>query len=105
MDGQGRCPDNVFVERLWRTVMYGGGFVRGYRDVPELRRGLGAYFPFYNGERRHQSLDYRTPPEVYRAGRRPGGSGRPLPPRPPLSPLVKWTPGREGRSEDFCHWQ
>ena len=67
MDGRGRCLDNVFVERLWRTVKYEDVYLRGYEAVPELERGLGRYFPFYNEERLHQSLDYRTPAEVYRA--------------------------------------
>ena len=69
MDGRGRCLDNVFVERLWRTVKYEDVFLRGYGSVPELERGLRAYFAFYNGERLHQSLGYKTPAEVYRAGR------------------------------------
>jgi len=67
MDGKGRCLDNIFVERLWRTVKYEDVFIRGYEAVPDLRQGLAAYFPFYNEERRHQSLGYRTPAEVYRA--------------------------------------
>jgi putative transposase len=66
MDGKGRCLDNVFVERLWRTVKYEDLYLRGYETVPELGQGLGRYFPFYNEERPHQSLDYRTPAEVYR---------------------------------------
>jgi putative transposase len=65
MDGRGRCLDNVFVERLWRTVKYEDVYLRCYETVPELERGLRAYFAFYNGERLHQSLDYRTPAEVY----------------------------------------
>jgi putative transposase len=68
MDGKGRCLDNVFVERLWRTVKYEDIYPRGYREVPELRRGLGVYFPFYNVQRHHQWLDYRTPAAVYRGG-------------------------------------
>lgn len=67
MDGRGRCLDNVFVERLWRTVKYEDVYLRGYESVPELEKGLRAYFTFYNGERLHQSLDYRTPAAVYRA--------------------------------------
>ena len=67
--GEGRCLDNVFVERLWRTVKYEDIYLRGYEAVPELQQGLGRYFPFYNEERFHQSLDYRTPAEVYREGR------------------------------------
>jgi putative transposase len=69
MDGRGRCLDNVFVERLWRSVKYEDIYLHGYEGVPELRTGLGRYFPFYNEERLHQSLEYRTPGEVYRATR------------------------------------
>ena len=65
MDGRGRCLDNVFVERLWRSVKYEDVYLRGYETVPELERGLAAYFRFYNQERLHQSLDYRTPAEVH----------------------------------------
>jgi putative transposase len=71
MDGRGRCLDNVFVERLWRSVKYEDVFLKGYETVPELERGLGQYFPFYNEERPHQALEYRTPRQVYEAdGRR-----------------------------------
>lgn len=66
MDGRGRCLDNVFVERLWRTVKYENVFLRRYETVPELESGLRSYFAFYNGERLHQSLGYRPPVEVYR---------------------------------------
>jgi putative transposase len=66
MDGRGRCLDNVFVERLWRTVKYEDVYLRGYEVVPELQRGLDRYFRFYNEERPHQSLEGRTPWEVYR---------------------------------------
>ena len=65
MDGRGRCLDNVFVERLWRSVKYEDVYLRGYESVPELERGLTAYFRFYNQERLHQSLEYRTPAEVH----------------------------------------
>ncbi len=67
MDGRGRALDNVFVERLWRTVKYEDIYIRGYESVPELHRGLGGYFGFYNDERPHQSLGYGTPAAVYRA--------------------------------------
>lgn len=67
MDGRGRCLDNVFVERLWRSVKYEDVYLKGYESVPELERGLHAYFGFYNTERMHQSLDYRTPAQVYAA--------------------------------------
>jgi len=66
MDGRGRCLDNVFVERLWRSVKYEDVYLRGYERAPELGEGLGRYFRYYNEERLHQSLDYRTPWEVYR---------------------------------------
>ena len=66
MDGRGRALDNVFVERLWRSVKYEDIYIRGYDAVPELHRGLGRYFGFYNDERLHQSLGYRTPAAVYR---------------------------------------
>jgi putative transposase len=65
MDGRGRYLDNVFVERLWRSVKYENVYLRGYETVPQLHKGLGCYFPFYNTERLHQSLDYRTPAAVY----------------------------------------
>src|SRR3954451_22840711 len=65
MDGRGRALDNVFVERLWRSVKYEDLYIRGYEDVPELRRGLGRYFAFYNYARLHQALGYRTPAVVY----------------------------------------
>jgi putative transposase len=68
MDGRRRWLDNVFVERLWRSVKYEDVYVRGYEVVPALEEGLGRYFPFYNEERPHQSLGYRTPAAVYRGG-------------------------------------
>jgi putative transposase len=73
MDGVGRCLDNVFVERLWRSVKYEDIYVRCYEAVPGLQVGLRRYFPFYNEERLHQSLGYRTPAEVYWEGRRAAG--------------------------------
>jgi putative transposase len=66
MDGRGRALDNVFVERLWRSVKYEDIYIQGYDTVPALHRGLARYFAFYNDERPHQSLDYRTPAAVYR---------------------------------------
>jgi len=66
LDGRGRAWDNVFVERLWRSVKYEDIYIRGYDAVPELHRGLGRYFSFYNDERLHQALGYRTPAAVYR---------------------------------------
>ena len=72
MDGKGRCLDNVFVERRWRTVKYEDIYLWGYESVPQLQRGLGRYFPYYNEERLHQALDYRTPAQVYRQGHKAG---------------------------------
>ncbi len=65
MDGRGRAFDNIFVERLWRSVKYEEVYLKDYRNVAEARVSLGHYFPFYNGERIHQSLDYRTPQNVH----------------------------------------
>jgi putative transposase len=72
MDGRGRCLDNVFVERLWRSVKYEDVYLRGYEAVPQLQEGLGRYFPYYNTERLHQALDYQTPAAIYREKRRAG---------------------------------
>ena len=66
MDGKGRCLDNVFVERLWRSLKYEDIYIKRYESVPALRVGLADYFRDYNHERLHQSLDYRTPASVYR---------------------------------------
>jgi putative transposase len=65
MDGRGRALDNVFVERLWRAVKYENIYLMDYGAVPQLDTGLHSYFHFYNHERLHQSLDYRTPAEVH----------------------------------------
>jgi putative transposase len=70
MDGKGRWADNVFVERLWRTVKQEELYLKRYETVPLLQAGLKAYFPFYNEGRPHQALDYRTPAQVYRESRR-----------------------------------
>jgi putative transposase len=65
MDGRGRVLDNIFVERLWRTVKYEDIYIKGYATVAELEAGLAEYFWFYNHERPHQALEYQTPAEVY----------------------------------------
>jgi putative transposase len=65
MDGRGRVFDNIFVERLWRTVKYEDIYIKDYVTVPALTTGLDHYFSFYNHERLHQSLGYRTPAEVH----------------------------------------
>lgn len=65
MDGRGRYLDNIFIERLWRTVKYEDVYLKGYSTMSETYRGLSDYFSFYNNERLHQSFDYRTPAKVY----------------------------------------
>ena len=65
MDGKGRCLDNVFVERLWRSLKYEEVYLHAYDDVAEARAGIGRYMAFYNDERSHQSLGYQTPAAFY----------------------------------------
>ncbi len=65
MDGKGSYNDNLFIERLWRSVKYEEVYLKAYQDGREARIGLGNYFRFYNTERPHQALGYRTPAEVY----------------------------------------
>jgi putative transposase len=68
MDGKGRWIDNVFIERLWRSVKYEEVYLRGYANGTEARHSLTRYFSFYNDKRLHENLDYTTPDEVYFAG-------------------------------------
>lgn len=65
MDGKGSYNDNLFIERLWRSVKYEEVYLKAYRDGREARAGIGSYFRFYNAERPHQALGYRTPAEVF----------------------------------------
>jgi len=65
MDGKGSYSDNLFVERLWRSVKYEEVYLKAYQDGKEARVGIGNYFRFYNAERPHQALGYRTPAEVF----------------------------------------
>ena len=72
MDGRGRCWDNIFIERLWRSLKYEdiylkGYELKGYETVAEIRQGVDRYFEFYNQDRFHQALGYATPAQVYRA--------------------------------------
>src|ERR1700690_1333281 len=67
MDGRGRCMDNIFIERLWRSLKYEEVYLKDYTSVTEARTGIERYFRFYNQERLHQSLDYRTPAGIYLA--------------------------------------
>jgi putative transposase len=71
MDGRGRAFDNIFIERLWRSVKYEEVYLHDYRRVIEAIIGLGNYFKFYNEKRLHQSLDYQTPEAIYRQGVNP----------------------------------
>jgi putative transposase len=68
MDGSGRALDNVFIERLWRSLKYECVFIHDFSSLAELNHGLSDYFAFYNNERHHQSLDYKKPRDVYFAG-------------------------------------
>ena len=64
MDGKGRYLDNIFIERLWRTIKYEEVYLKKYESGIEAKNGLELYMPFYNKERLHQSLNYKTPYEV-----------------------------------------
>ena len=72
MDGKGRYCDNIFAERLWPTVKYEVVYLKAYASASEARRELGAYFRYYNNQRPHQALGYRTPAEVF-----PGAANAP----------------------------
>src|SRR5208282_5166825 len=75
MDGKGRCMDNIFVERLWRSLKYEEVYLNAYASLPrrkpgvaDAKAGIGAWLSFYNEERQHQSLGYRTPRQIYQEG-------------------------------------
>jgi putative transposase len=68
MDGKGRCMDNIFVERLWRSLKYEEVYLHAYATVAEAKTGIGSWLDFYNTERQHQSLGYRTPRQNYQGG-------------------------------------
>jgi putative transposase len=67
MDGKGRFLDNIFIERLWRSLKYEEVFIKAYASVAEARRSIGAWLNFYNDERKHQALGYRTPSQIFAA--------------------------------------
>ena len=73
MDGKGRFMDNIFVERLWRSLKYEEVYLKAYDGVADARAGITAWVTFYNDERVHQTLGYRTPREVFEARCRPVG--------------------------------
>jgi len=91
MDGRGRVFDNIFSERLWRTVKYEEVYLKDYADPREAREGLRAYFRFYNEQRPHQALDYRTPAEVYE-GRAGGERDRAAARTVAGTPVALWAP-------------
>ena len=76
MDGRGRFSDNIFVERLWRSLKYEEVYLRAYESVAEARQAITAYFEFYNDERLHQALDYRAPRQVFEEALRGASSAR-----------------------------
>ncbi len=65
MDGKGRAIDNIFTERLWRSLKYEEVYLKDYQSPKEARKGISQYLDFYNHERLHQSLNYQTPAEVH----------------------------------------
>ena len=65
MDGRGRAMDNIFTERLWRSVKYEEVYIKDYGNVSDARQGIGSYMIFYNHERPHQALNYKTPEELH----------------------------------------
>jgi len=87
MDGRGRWMDNVFVERLWRTVKHEDVYLRCYENPRQLHQGLDRFFRHYNEERPHQALEYKTPTEVHSAGRgwNPNNGRSPLHPDAPTN--------------------
>ena len=106
MDGRGRAADNIFVERLWRTVKYKDIYLREYETLSAVQIGLKVYFPFYNSERGHQSLGYQTPDVVYATGQGGGAKiidkfGRPA--KPESAPRPTDESARQGAAQQvFC---
>ena len=90
MDGKGRYQDNIFVERLWRTVKYEEVYLKAYASAGEARRGLVAYFRFYNDQRPHQALGYRTPGKVSSEGRAPQNEESTVGRWPPETDVVSY---------------
>jgi putative transposase len=107
MDGRGRAADNIFVERLWRTVKYEDIYLKDYENLAQVQVGLKTYFAFYNGERRHQSLRYQTPDGVYTTGQ--GGGAKIIdkfgrPPEPASAPLLEDEAAHPGNAQQVFCW-
>ena len=105
-DGRGRAADNIFVERLWRTVKYEDIYLKDYETLAQVHQGLKTYFAFYNGERRHQSLGHQTPDVVYATGQ--GGGAKIIdkfarPVEPPSAPRSEEAEAYQGNPQQvFC---
>lgn len=107
MDGRGRAADNIFVERLWRTVKYEDIYLKEYETLAHVQVGLKVYFNFYNGERGHQSLGYQTPDRVYATGQGGGAKiidkfGRPSGPASAPRPDGEFT--HQGTEQQVFCW-
>ena len=92
MDGKGRCMDNIFVERLWRSLKYEDVYLHAYASVAEAKAGIGSWLTFYNEERLHQAHGYRTPRQIYEA-QCPWTSGRSAAPNGSASPASRTRSG------------
>jgi putative transposase len=107
MDGKGRFLDNIFIERLWRSLKYEEVFIKAYATVAEARVGIGGYLTLYNDERPHQALGYRTPREVFEAGAALWICGRSASPTGCASPMfppgLARCPGKHGEMLAFAH--
>src|SRR5436190_5819891 len=101
MDGKGRCMDNIFIERLWRSLKYEEVYLHAYASVAEATAGIGNWFRFYNEERQHQSLGYRTPQQAYVA-ECPWISGRSASPTGGASPASRAS-SKSGEVLAFTH--
>jgi putative transposase len=97
MDGKGRFMDNIFIERLWRSLKYEEVFLKAYATVAEARSGISSYFALYNDQRPHQALNYRTPREVFEAGAGLWIWGRSAAPTGSASPASPPDEGKAGK--------
>jgi putative transposase len=104
MDGKGRFLDNIFIERLWRSLKYEEVFIKSYGSVADARAGIGAWLSFYNDRRRHQALGYRTPRAVFEAGSPCGKvDNAPVPLR--STPALSTFPQAHQQEGDSIEWE